>query len=437
VNLYKSLPNPFFALAPLDDVTDTVFRQIISNLYRNLSGTLHVDEIQGTNKARSDSYTQVRGASTGVRDAVVRHRPVSMASSSSRQGQAVQGPDVFFTEFVNVDGLQSTGRDKLLPKLKFTTAETPLVVQIWGKDPNNYYEVAKQIANGSLAQEANNMRIQNGDAVQANSEEQIETYSNVRRESTGADDAVMSSKQSSAGSPADRKADVFLNFAGVDVNMGCPDKTIVKNGCCAALINDRELAKQIINATKIGINGKLPLSVKTRVGFNTVDLTWIEFLLSQNLDALYVHGRTRAQMSKVPNNWEIIGEVVKLRDSIAPSTLIIGNGDVINRQHGEELAKKYNLDGVMIGRGVFNDPFAFAQNSTWPSWTKEQKIELYKKHVQLFQQTYETENKTVRKVATLNKFCKIYINGFEGAKEFRENLMKAKTTDEIRLTLAN
>ncbi len=332
MDLYKSLPKPFFVLAPLDDVTDTVFRQIIASL---------------------------------------------------------APPDLFFTEFVNVDGLQSAGRQKLLPKLKFTNNEKPLAIQIWGKNPKNYYDVAKQIAGGSLSGEAN-------------------------------------------GS-ASHQADTISNFAGIDLNMGCPDKNIVKNGCCAALINDRQLAQKIIAAAKKGANGKLPVSVKTRVGFNQVDLTWIEFLLAQNLDALYIHGRTRAEMSKVPNNWELIGQVVKLRDKIAPNTLIIGNGDVINRTHGAQLAKKYNLDGVMIGRGVFSDPFAFSDSSPWPSWPKQQKIELYKKHVQLFATTWQNDE---RNVVMLNKFCKIYINGFDGAKELRENLMSAKTTDDLTLMLA-
>ena len=315
------LPKPFFVLAPMDDVTDTVFRS----------------------------------------------RVADMAS-----------PDLFFTEFVNVDGLQSAGRPRLLKKLLFTTKETPLIAQLWGAEPENFYKTAQQIADGTFAKEL--------------------------------------------GLPKG------VNFDGVDLNMGCPEKSAVKHGTCSALINDRPKAQAIIEATKKGLNGKMPLSEKTRIGFNDVDLNWIEFLLEQNLDILTIHGRTKKQMSKVPANWEIIGQIRKLRDKIAPKTLIVGNGDVLSRQQGLELAKKHNLDGIMIGRGVFHDPFIFGKNDEWQQCTSKQRLELYKKHVQLFAKTW---NNRERPVPTLNKFCKVYINGFDGAKEMREELMACKSTDEL------
>ena len=287
-------------------------------------------------------------------------------------------PDLYFTEFTNVDGLQSPGRPKLLKKLRFTPTEQPLIAQLWGKEPDNFYKTARQIADGSLAREL--------------------------------------------GLPKG------VNFTGVDLNMGCPQKTEVKNGTCCALMNDRPLAKQIIKATQKGLAGKLPLSVKTRLGFNEVDMTWIEFLLGQDLQALAVHGRTRREMSKVPANWELIGQVRELRDKLSPGTLIIGNGDVRDRAHGLELARKYRLDGIMIGRGVFHDPFAFAEHSPWENYTAKQRIELYKKHVQLFAATWQNRE---RPIQTLNKFCKIYVNNFDGAKELRDQLMKATNTNEL------
>jgi tRNA-dihydrouridine synthase len=317
----KKTQKPFFVLAPLDDVTDTVFRQVIASC---------------------------------------------------------AAPDIFFTEFVNVDGLQSPGRPRLLKKLRFTPGEQPLIAQIWGKEPENFYKTAQQIADGTFAREL------------------------------GLVDEV--------------------NFAGIDLNMGCPDKAVVKNGACSALINDRELAEEIIAATRDGIAGRLPLSVKTRLGFNVVDLSWPEFLLEQKLNMLTIHGRTRKEMSKVPAHWDIIGEIRALRDRIAPETLLVGNGDVKNRQHGIELAEHYRLDGIMIGRGVFEDPFAFAQDSPWESFTSMQKIELYKKHVELFDATWKNDE---RPTVTLNKFCKIYINGFPGAKEMREELMRAGSAKEL------
>lgn len=321
MNVLETLPKPFFVLAPMDDVTDTVFRRIIA----------------------------------GCAPA-----------------------DLYFTEFVNADGLQSPGRSKLLKKLRFTAAEQPLVAQIWGKNPDNFYETARQLADGTFAKEL--------------------------------------------GLPKG------VNFAGVDLNMGCPQKSEVSNGTCSALMNDRPLAAEIIKATQEGLDGRLPLSVKTRTGFSQVDTSWIEFLLEHNLAALIIHGRTKAQKSKVAADWKFIGWARGLRDDIAPATMIVGNGDVMTRRQGQELAERYKLDGIMIGRGVFHDPFVFARHSPWAEWGREQKINLYRQHVGLFARTWKNNE---RPVQTLNKFCKIYINGFDGAKELRENLMTAKSTDEL------
>jgi len=303
------LQKPFFVLAPMDDVTDTVFRQIIAE---------------------------------------------------------IAPPDLFFTEFVNVDGLQRAGREKLLPKLRLSDKEHPIIAQIWGKKPENYYKTTKDI--------------------------------------------------------------IAMGYDGVDINMGCPDKAVVKNGCCSALINDRELAKDIIKAVQEAAEDHFPVSVKTRVGFTTVDLSWIEFLLSQKLNMLTIHARTKKEMSKVPAHWELFGEIVKMRDEISPSTLIVGNGDITTRKLGEELAEKYKLDGVMIGRGIFQDPYVFAKKSPWHKLGKEAKIAIYKKQVQLFASTWKDGE---RRIPTLNKFCKIYVQDFSGAKELREKLMNAKTAQDL------
>lgn len=308
-SIYSNLPKPFFVLAPMDDVTDTVFRQLIAT---------------------------------------------------------TAAPDLFFTEFVNVDALQSAGRKATLPRLQHEPTEKPLIAQIWGKTPENYYKSARDI--------------------------------------------------------------VEMGFDGVDINMGCPSKDVVANGCCSALINNRELALEIIQATREGAGTSLPLSIKTRLGFNEIDYSWHEFLLNQKLNALSIHGRTKKQMSKVPADWAAIGEVVKLRDKLSPTTKIIGNGDVESRSQGLELAKKYNVDGIMIGRGIFTDPYLFAEQSPWPNYTPSQKQALYTKHVKLFAKTWKNDEKPV---VILNKFCKIYISGFDGAKEMREKLMQAKTTDEL------
>jgi tRNA-dihydrouridine synthase len=321
------LPKPFFVLAPMDDVTDTVFRRIV-------------------------------------------------ASNAA--------PDLYFTEFVNVDGLQSEGRPRLLKKLLFTKQEKPLIAQLWGANPDNFYKTAQQIADGTFAKEL--------------------------------------------GLPKG------VNFDGVDLNMGCPEKSAVKHGTCSALINDRPKAKEIIEATKKGLNGTMPLSVKTRTGFSSVDMSWIEFLLEQDIAMLTLHGRTRKQMSKVPADWDLIGQARELRDKISPKTVIVGNGDVLSHKQGQELASKYKLDGIMIGRGIFHDPFIFDSTNPWDNYQPKARIKLYKKQVQLFADTWKNRE---RPVPTLNKFCKVYINGFEGAKEMREELMSSANTDELLEILNN
>jgi tRNA-dihydrouridine synthase len=321
MSFIDKLPRPLFVLAPMDDVTDSVFRRIVKDC----------------------------------------------ASA-----------DLYFTEFVNVDGLQSPGRQKLLKKLYFTSSEQPLIAQLWGKEPANFFKTAEQLADGSLARE---LGLPNG-----------------------------------------------VNFAGLDLNMGCPQKNEIKGGTCSALINDRPLAKTIIEACKKGLAGRLPLSVKTRTGFTEVDLTWIEFLLNQKLQMLTIHGRTKRDKSKVPANWEIIGQVRELRDQLAPDTLIVGNGDVMSRGQGLELAKKYKLDGIMIGRGVFQDPYVFSEQSPWQELPSNKRIELYRKQVELFSQTWPNGE---RPIHTLNKFCKIYVNGFDGAKELREKLMQVSDAERL------
>lgn len=305
------LSKPFFVLAPMDDVTDTVFRQIIAENY---------------------------------------------------------APDVFFTEFVNVDGLQSRGRKNIIHKLDYTDNEQPLVAQIWGKTPENYEKVAGEL--------------------------------------------------------------VEMGFSGVDINMGCPDKSVVKNGCCSALINNRNLAVEIIKSVKKGVKGRVPVSVKLRTGFNEVDFSWPELILEQNIDMLTVHGRTTKEMSKVPARWEDIKKVRVIRDKIAPSTLIIGNGDVASREQGEQLAQETGVDGIMIGRGIFNDPFIFQKNSQWATTSQIDRLKAYKRHIELFLETYPPE-KRIRNWQSLKRMSKMYIRGLEEASKFRDSLVRSQTADEM------
>ncbi|MBX4197013.1 tRNA-dihydrouridine synthase [Candidatus Saccharibacteria bacterium] len=326
MSFLEELPRPFFVLAPMDDVTDVVFRQIVAECAK---------------------------------------------------------PDISFTEFVNVDGLQSPGREKLLHKLKLSENEGPVIAQLWGLKPENFYKTVKELVDGTLVAEAN--------ALQGKDEKR--------------------------------------SFAGVDLNMGCPVKTVIKNGACAALINNRELAGEIIDAAKQAAGEDFPVSVKTRVGFTTIDMSWIEFLLSKKiLNMLSIHGRTAKELSSVPANWDLVGQARQLRDSLSPSTLIVGNGDVMSRQQGEELAQKYKLDGIMIGRGIFHDPFAFAEHSPWARWSEAQKLELFRRHIELYLDTYK---KNERRFEALRKFCKLYISGFDDASELRARFMETKTPQQV------
>jgi tRNA-dihydrouridine synthase len=368
---------PFFVLAPMDDVTDSVFRQVV-------------------------------------------------------HGNAPA--DLYFTEFVNVDGLMSPGRSKLLKKLRFAANEGPLVAQLWGLKPENFEAIARQIADGTIAREICILNDQtgslHGDAAQGVREEQTEPYLSTVKGVPQQDNTAMRSKPDQVISLAGQQGQAVHtcpNYVGVDLNMGCPAKSEVQNGACSALIKNRPLAEEIINATKKGA-GDMPVSVKTRLGFSEIDLSWIEFLLGFDLHMLTVHWRTRKEMSKVPAHWEYAGEVVKIRDKIAKNTLIVGNGDILDRKSGLEMVEKYGLDGIMIGRGVFNDPFVFAQESPWESIPREQRIAMYRQHVELFAKTW-TQGE--RPIHTLNKFCKVYISDFDGAKELREPLMAANSTSEL------
>ena len=279
-------------------------------------------------------------------------------------------PDLFFTEFVNVDGLQSRGRPRLMHKLSMGPIESNLVAQIWGKTPENYYKTASDI--------------------------------------------------------------VKMGFAGIDINMGCPVKNVVSSGCCSALINNRDLALEIIKATKAGANGKIPVSVKTRTGLNEVDFSWHELLLKQGLSMLTVHGRTTKQQSKVPANWDDIAKVKELRDKLAPSTLIIGNGDVQNRQQGDALAAKYGLDGIMIGRAVFSDPFVFSINSPWQKMSEKTKLQMYLGHIELFHKTYPDGP---RNWESLKRMAKVYVNNINNASILRDSLVRSESIANMQLIL--
>ena len=271
-------------------------------------------------------------------------------------------PDVFYTEFVSCDGLTSKGRDRLIKDLDFTPDERPIVAQFFGSKPENFFKCAQ------LARE--------------------------------------------------------LGFDGIDINMGCPDRKVVKQGAGIGLCKTPEVAKEIIKATKEGA-GDLPVSVKTRLGFNDVDFNWIKALLECEIPALIIHGRTMKEMSKVPAHWDLIGEVAKLAQGT--STLVIGNGDVTTMQHGRELAEQYGLDGIMVGRGIFHNPWFFNTDQWGKEHSPQERLELLLEHTRLFDKQWgKTKNFDI-----LKRFYKVYISGWPGSAELRAQLMETRTPEQV------
>lgn len=266
-------------------------------------------------------------------------------------------PDIFFTEFTNVEGILSAGHKQVSQRLKFSQNEHPLVAQIWGLKPENFFKVAHILAE------------------------------------TG--------------------------FDGIDINMGCPERRVIKMGACAAMINNPHLASEIILATREGA-GKLPISVKTRIGVKEiVTENWIGHLLSQKIDALTVHGRTVKEMTDVPAHWDEIKKTVDLRNKMGVDTVILGNGDVYSCEDGFDKASKSGVDGVMIGRGVFLNPWIFNPNVNLTDVTVKQRLDLLLTHTKLFVDTWGDE----KNFNIMKKFFKVYVNGFEGASGLRADLM--------------
>ena len=323
-NFWRNLSKPIFALAPMEDVTDTSFREIIEKL------------------------------------------------SNPRVLQ------VLFTEFTSVDGMNHPeGKTRVAERLFVSESEKKilkeknfrLVAQIWGNNPEIFHKVAREIT---------------------------EEY----------------------------------NFDGLDINMGCPVKNVVKNGCCSALIGQPTLAKEIILATIEATH--LPVSVKTRTGIKAHDTeVWIANLLVTKPAAIILHGRTQKQQSDGSADWEEIARGARVRDQINPDTLFFGNGDVNSFSHGEELMAKYGLDGVMVGRGIFHNPWLF--NPIQSQVTIEDKLKQLLLHTRIF----ETNWGGKKNFNILKRFYKIYTSDFPGAAKLRAELMDTKTFEEVYQIVRN
>lgn len=305
-NKLKVQKKPFLVLAPLDGVTDFVFREIISETAK---------------------------------------------------------PDVFLTEFTSIDALCSAGYDKTIARLRYSEKQRYIVAQIWGTDPNKFYESAKLIKN--------------------------------------------------------------LGFDGIDINMGCPEKNVMRLGSGAAHIMNPRRAAEIIKATKeAAVN--IPVSVKTRIGVDSINTdSWIKYLLEQKLDAIIIHGRTAKELSKTPVHWDEIEKAVQLRDEISTETVVLGNGDILSFEDAKSVQKKYKVDGVMIGKGIFSNPWVFERIPK--KHTIQESLNLLLKHTKLFCDIYPEKYK----FPVMKKFFKMYIKSFYGAKKFKIQLMNAKNYEEV------
>ncbi|HDA8243156.1 TPA: tRNA-dihydrouridine synthase [Staphylococcus aureus] len=310
-NFWSELPRPFFILAPMEDVTDIVFRHVVSEAAR---------------------------------------------------------PDVFFTEFTNTESFcQPEGIHSVRGRLTFSEDEHPMVAHIWGDKPEQFRETSIQLAK--------------------------------------------------------------MGFKGIDLNMGCPVANVAKKGKGSGLILRPDVAAEIIQATKAG---GLPVSVKTRLGYYEIDewKDWLKHVFEQDIANLSIHLRTRKEMSKVDAHWELIEAIKNLRDEIAPNTLLTINGDIPDRKTGLELAEKYGIDGVMIGRGIFHNPFAFEKEPR--EHTSKELLDLLRLHLSLFNK-YEKDE--IRQFKSLRRFFKIYVRGIRGASELRHQLMNTQSIAEARALL--
>lgn len=273
-------------------------------------------------------------------------------------------PDVFWTEFISADGLVSKGKQYCLKTLSFDLSQRPIIAQVFGNNPEYFKKTAELIAE--------------------------------------------------------------LGFDGIDINMGCPDKNVEKNGGGADLIKNPKLVKKIIKAVKKGAKD-IPISVKTRIGYekNEID-TWIKTILKEEPAVLTVHFRTRNQKFAPPVKWELAKEVIKLRDKYSPQTLIIGNGDVKSLEQAKQIIKETGLDGIMVGRALIGNPWFFANRNPDAIERLNATIE----HAKLFEKCESGKH-----FNNVKKHLHSYLKGFDGAKELREKIMEVKNASEVEIII--
>ena len=302
-----------------------------------------------------------------VTDAAFR-RLIAKYSAHERADGTIGGPDVMWTEFVAADGLMRAtpeGKKKLMADLIYSEKERPIVAQLFSAN-----------------------------------EEHMEAAAKLCRE---------------------------LGFDGIDINMGCPDRSIEKQGCGSAMIKNPENARAIIRAAKRGA-GDLPVSVKTRLGYNEDQLEeWLPEILKEEPVLVTIHARTRKEMSKVPARWERVKRAMEIRDELCSKTLIFGNGDVESVDDAKKKAAETGADGVMLGRAIFGNPWLFHPTKDLSNVTLEERLRVMVEHTELFSELLPHKN-----FAIMKKHYKAYCNGFDGAKELRHELMQTSNVAEVK-----
>jgi nifR3 family TIM-barrel protein len=305
-----------------------------------------------------------------VTDAPFR-RMIAKYSAHTRADGTIGGPDVMWTEFVAADGLVRAtpeGKAKLMADLQYVEEERPIVAQLFTRDEAHMEYAAKLC--------------------------------------------------------------LELGFDGIDINMGCPAGAIIDQGCGAAMIKTPDLAKAVIRAAMRGAKsheGGIPVTVKTRLGYNTDQVEeWIPALLAEQPAALTIHARTRKDMSKVPARWERVARVVELRDKLAPGVKIIGNGDAISLADARLKAKESGADGVMLGRAIFGNPWLFHPDLDVHQIALDERLRVMVEHTRLF-----AELLPFKSFALMKKHYKAYVNGFHGASELRALLMEQENPEQI------
>ena len=317
-NFWQQLSPPVFSLAPMEDVTDTVFREIVLGMAA--PGKLHI----------------------------------------------------VFTEFTSVEGMNHPdGRERVSERLIVNESErqllkvkgVKLVAQIWGRDPEIYNRISKHLTE-------------------------------------------------------------YYSFDGIDINMGCPVKKVIKTGSCSALIGEPGLAAEIIAATKEGTH--LPVSVKTRTGIKKHQTEeWIGHLLTCGPAAIILHGRTQRMQSEGEASWEEIRKAVNISNDMDPKVPIHGNGDVASWADGQQKMNNTGVDGIMVGRGIFQNPWFFDPQKREIS--QEERIQKLIEHTRLFEKTWSG----IKNFNILKRFYKIYLNSFPGAARLRADLMEARNYEDV------